>query len=52
MITYIVFSYIIMSIWAIIAMIRGKGTTKDILKMWALSPATLPLLAFITFISW
>ena len=52
MITYIVVSYIIMSIWAIVAMIRGKDTTKDILKMWALSPVTLPILLFIRFLEW
>jgi len=51
-ITYIALSYIIMSIWAIIDMIKGKDTTKDILKMWVLSPVTLPILLFIRFLEW
>ncbi len=52
MITYILISYFIMLMWAMVAIVKGKEPGKDIFKMWVMSPVTLPILAFITFISW
>tara|TARA_R110002096_G_scaffold84217_1_gene194561 strand:+ start:1113 stop:1271 length:159 start_codon:yes stop_codon:yes gene_type:complete len=52
MITYILISYFIMAMWAMVVLVKGSEPGKEVFKMWVMSPVTLPVLAFITFISW
>jgi len=50
--TYIAISYVLMLIWAIVALMFNKtDTPKDVIKMVVIAPLSLPVLVFIKFIS-
>ena len=50
--TYIAVSYVLMLIWAIVALMFKTDTPKDVIKMVVIAPLSLPVLVFIKFISW
>ena len=49
---YIAISYVLMLIWAIVALMLKANTPKHVIKMLVIAPLSLPVLVFIKFISW
>ncbi len=52
MIAYILLSYVFMFVWCVVVLFIKDLDTKEVFKIWVLSPLSMPLILVCKFINW